>query len=110
MLDEPRENIGQRGPQSYGDYDYVSAEIMAAYNNTIVQVDTNADGVFDIIRRLNAGETAYVRGSATQTPGVFAIRSGARVDATLPVQVQIRAGNCRAPYSGRSYSLVPVER
>jgi uncharacterized repeat protein (TIGR01451 family) len=102
------EDIGQRGPQSFGDYDYVSIEVMAAYDGTVVQIDTNADGIFDLVRTISAGETAYVRGSANQQG--FAIVSGAEVQATLPVQVQVRAGNCRAPYSGRSYSLVPVER
>lgn len=102
------EDIGRRGPQSFGDYDYVSASIMAAYNNTVVQVDANADGIYETIKTLNAGEAYYIRGSANQTG--FAIHSGAQISATLPVQVQVRAGNCRAAYSGRSYTLVPVER
>ena len=104
------EDIGRRGPQSFGDYDYVSAEVMAAYDGTGVQIDANGDGIFEINQTINAGQTVYVRGSATQTPGVFAIHSGARINSTLPVQVQLRAGNCRQPYSGRSYTLVPVER
>lgn len=102
------ENIGRRGPQSFGDYDYVSASIMAAYDGTTVQIDANADGIFERTATLNTGQTAYVRGGANQQG--FAIVSGAHISSTLPVQVQIRAGNCRAPYSGRSYTLVPVER
>src|SRR5262249_28933923 len=60
---------------------------------------------------LNAGQTAYVRGSPILQvgSGTYAIHSGATVDSSLPVQVQVRSGNCRAPYSGRSYSLVPAE-
>lgn len=90
------------------DFDYVSLEIMAAYNGTIVQVDADADGAFELTQTINAGETTFVRGSASQQ-GVV-IRGGAAINATLPVQVQVRAGNCRALYSGRSYTLVPVER
>lgn len=102
------EDIGARGPQSFGDYDYVSAEVMAAYDNTVVQIDANADGIYETIKTLNTGETYYTRGSANQVG--FAIHSGAQISATLPVQVQVRAGNCRQAYSGRSYTLVPVER
>lgn len=104
------EDIGQRGPQSFGDYDYVSAEIMAAYDNTVVQIDKNADSIYETITTLNAGETYYIRGTADQTQASIAIHSGAQISATLPVQVQVRAGNCRAQYSGRSYTLVPFER
>jgi uncharacterized repeat protein (TIGR01451 family) len=102
------EDIGSRGPQSFGDYDYVSAAVMAAYDNTVVQIDANADGIYETIKTLNAGESYYTRGSANQVG--FAIHSGAQISATLPVQVQVRAGNCRQAYSGRSYTLVPVER
>jgi uncharacterized repeat protein (TIGR01451 family) len=102
------EDIGQRGTQTFGDYDYVSASVMAAYDGTVVQLDPNADGIFNPPQTLNAGQTLYIRGSANQVG--IAIRSGAEVKSTLPVQVQVRAGNCRAAYSGRSYTLVPVER
>src|SRR5262249_46679802 len=43
-------------------------------------------------------------------PSVVSIHSGAQISSNLPVQVQARAGNCRAPYSGRAYTLTPVER
>jgi uncharacterized repeat protein (TIGR01451 family) len=102
------EDIGARGTQTFGDYDYVSVSVMAAYNGTSVEVDPDADGVFNAPQILNAGEALYIRGSATQVG--IAVRSGAGVRATQPVQVQVRAGNCRAAYSGRSYTLVPVER
>ncbi len=105
------EDLGELsgGVAPFLDFDYVSLEIMAAYNNTVVQVDKNADGVFDPPQTINAGETLFVRGSFGQN-GVV-IHSGATINATLPVQVQVRAGSCRNnPYSGRSYTLVPVER
>ncbi len=98
------------GAAPYSDFDYVSASIMAAYNNTTVQIDANNDGVFERTDLLNAGETAFVRGSVAPGPAAIAIQSGALVSASLPVQVQLRAGNCRAPYSGRSYTLVPQEK
>jgi uncharacterized repeat protein (TIGR01451 family) len=102
------EDIGQGGTQPFGDYDYVSASVMAAYDGTVVRVDPNADGVFDPPQTLNAGQTLYIPGSPSQA--IVSIRSGAQISASLPVQVQVRAGNCRAAYSGRSYTLVPVER
>jgi uncharacterized repeat protein (TIGR01451 family) len=111
------EDLGQRNPtpaQRTGDYDYVSVSVMAAYDNTNVTIVTDPTTPATSTRTymLNAGQTAYVRGSPTLQvgSGIYAIRSGATVDSSLPVQVQVRAGNCRAPYSGRSYSLVPVER
>jgi uncharacterized repeat protein (TIGR01451 family) len=104
------EDIGRGGPQNFGDFDYVSVSVMAAYDNTSVTVvtDPTNPSTTTTTYTLNAGQTVYVRGSANQAP--ISVRSGATVDSTLPVQVQVRAGNCRAAYSGRSYSLVPVER
>jgi uncharacterized repeat protein (TIGR01451 family) len=103
------EDLGRGvGTPPFSDFDYVSASIMAAYDATIVRIDANADGVFERIETINAGEVAFVRGSVD--PATISIRSGAQVSASLPVQVQLRAGNCRAPYSGRSYTLVPAEK
>jgi uncharacterized repeat protein (TIGR01451 family) len=98
------------GTMPYSDFDYVSASVMAAYDGTVVQIDANADGIFESSVALNAGETTFIRGSVAPGPAAIAIHSGAQISATLPVQVQVRAGNCRAPYSGRSYTLVPVEK
>jgi uncharacterized repeat protein (TIGR01451 family) len=103
------EDLGRGvGTAPFSDFDYVSASIMAAYDATVVRIDANADGVFEISDTINAGEAIFVRGSVD--PATISIRSGAQVSASLPVQVQVRAGNCRAPYSGRSYTLVPVEK
>ncbi len=113
------EDLGQRNPipaQRTGDHDYVSVSVMAAYDNTNVTIVTDpvAPATSTRTYNLNAGQTAYVRGSPNLRPqigsGLYAIHSGATVDSSLPVQVQVRSGNCRAPYSGRSYSLVPIER
>jgi uncharacterized repeat protein (TIGR01451 family) len=103
------EDLGRGvGAAPFSDFDYVSASVMAAYDATIVRIDANADGIFERTDTINAGETAFVRGSVD--PATISIRSGAQISASLPVQVQVRAGNCRAPYSGRSYTLVPVEK
>ena len=103
------EDLGRGvGAAPFSDYDYVSASVMAAYDATMVQIDANADGLFERTDTINAGETAFVRGSVD--PATISIRSGAQIKASLPVQVQVRAGNCRAPYSGRSYTLIPVEK
>jgi uncharacterized repeat protein (TIGR01451 family) len=91
-----------------GDFDYVSASVMAAYDATVVRIDANADGTFERTDTINAGEVAFIRGSVD--PATTSIHSGAQISASLPVQVQVRAGNCRAPYSGRSYTLVPIEK
>jgi uncharacterized repeat protein (TIGR01451 family) len=109
------EDLGRKNPNPalrYPDFDYVSASVMAAYDNTIVQVitDPTNPGSSTKFYTLNAGQSAYVRGSAALALGQYAIRSGATVSSTLPVQVQVRAGNCRAPYSGRSYTLIPNEK
>ena len=102
------EDLGRGGTLPSGDFDYVSVGVMAAYDNTVVQVDADANGVFERTQTINAGQTVFVRG--TVDPAVVSIHSGAQISATLPIQVQMRAGNCRAPYSGRSYTLFPVER
>jgi uncharacterized repeat protein (TIGR01451 family) len=103
------EDLGRlTGGVTNGDFDYVSASVMAAYDATVVRIDANADGIFERTDTINAGETAFIRGSVD--PATISIHSGAQISASLPVQVQVRAGNCRAPYSGRSYTLVPVEK
>ncbi|HEX5690717.1 MAG TPA: hypothetical protein VFX76_11975, partial [Roseiflexaceae bacterium] len=103
------EDLGRgTGAAPFSDFDYVSASIMAAYDGTVVQIDANADGVFERTETINAGQSAFIRGSVD--PAVVSIRSGAKINSSLPVQVQVRGGNCRAPYSGRSYSLIPVEK
>src|SRR5204863_52987 len=87
--------------QSFNDeFDDVRASALAAYDGTIVTVvtDTLNPGSSTTVYHLNAGETAYIRGSAKQPP--VSIHSGADVSSTLPVQVQVRAGSCRAAYSG----------
>src|SRR5262249_50797950 len=92
------EDLGRLGQAvaPYNDSDYVSASVMAAYDNPVVQVDATATGVFGPPQTLNAGQTLYIRGAAAQRPGQLAIHSGAEIKSSLPVQVQVRAGNCRS--------------
>ncbi|HEX5690987.1 MAG TPA: hypothetical protein VFX76_13330, partial [Roseiflexaceae bacterium] len=102
------EDLGRGGSLALGDFDYVSATVMAAYDGTDVRIDADADGVFEHTSTLAAGQTIFLRGSVD--PAVVSIHSGAQISASLPVQVQVRAGSCRAPYSGKSYTLIPTER
>ena len=102
------EDLGRGGSLPLGDFDYVSSTVMAAYDGTDVQIDADADGVFERTATLAAGQTIFLRGSVD--PSVVSIHSGAQISASQPVQVQVRAGNCRAPYSGKSYTLIPTER
>ncbi|MBK8517411.1 MAG: DUF11 domain-containing protein [Saprospiraceae bacterium] len=81
-----------------------SLSIIAKDNNTVVNIDRDADGVNDISMTLNEGETYYVDSwTSSQQP----ILQGATIMASNPVQVMLMSGDHNSSYAGRTYALVP---
>ena len=74
--------------------------IMAASDNTVVMVDTNADSVFDVTNTLNQGQGWLAPGR---------VKAGARVVASKPVQVHELTGQIGANYASRWYTLYSKE-
>ena len=88
------------GPKRRG-FGTVGLNVQAAQDNTEVQLDLNADGVFETIITLNQGQ------HFTQVSG---IRSGAEIQASDRVQVHLFSGDpTRIPaiFEGRAYTIVP---
>ncbi|HXF63244.1 MAG TPA: hypothetical protein VNK95_16575, partial [Caldilineaceae bacterium] len=82
-------------------FEYTSLAIMAAAPGTLVQVDGDNNGSFELSATLGQGES-YL------TPGT--IRQGATVSATAPVQVTMITGDICAIYEARWHVLFPVDQ
>ena len=72
--------------------------VMASQNGTVVQVDTNGDGIFDVNNTLSEGQGWLVPGE---------ISAGAQVMASLPVEVQELTGEFTDNYGNRWFTLYP---
>ena len=54
--------VGTNTTPTIQNFSYSSLHIIAAQDNTVVQVDINGDGVMDITNTLNMGESMFVNG------------------------------------------------
>ncbi|MCX7003408.1 MAG: hypothetical protein NTV22_09055, partial [bacterium] len=81
-------------------FNYSSLLIMPAQDNTLVEVDADANGTFEISTTLAAGVSFHVNGG---------VCVGARVRASAPVQVDMVTGRINAGYEMRWYTLYPRE-
>jgi uncharacterized repeat protein (TIGR01451 family) len=75
---------------------HTSFFIMAAQDNTTVQIDRDNDGTFETTVVLNQGQNYRSVGNVLQ---------GGRVVANKPVQVHLLTGDIGAQYASRSYAL-----
>lgn len=82
-------------------FQYVGAVVMAKDDNTIVRVDKDGDGVFELILILNEGESYLQNGN---------IDAGGRISSSLPVQVHLITGDICATYETRWFTLSPSEQ
>ena len=79
-------------------FQYSGLSIMAAQDNTTVDIDANADNTYETSVVLNEGE-------ATLVPSVS---QGARVESDGPVQVVLVTGDVGSTYASRDMNLLPV--
>ncbi len=82
-------------------FEHTSLLILAASDNTEVQIDRDGNGSTDITTTLNQGETYHVNGG---------ILTGAILQATYPVQAHLITGDVGAQYESRFYTLYPSDR
>ncbi len=75
--------------------------VMAAEDETAVQIDTDADGSADVAVTLGPGESHMVNGG---------ILKGATVQASKPVQVHLLTGDIGANYESRWFTLAPADQ
>jgi len=78
------QNVIFPAPLTSSMFEYASMMILAATNNTLVQIDTDGNGTIDITTTINQGESYQVAGG---------VNRGATVTATKPVEVQLLTGD-----------------
>ncbi|MBN1518233.1 hypothetical protein JXA32_16855, partial [Candidatus Sumerlaeota bacterium] len=88
-------------------FEYAVLSIMASEDDTLVQVDTDADGDYDITETIDAGETVFTTQSNASTGG---INEGAHVLADKPVQAHLITGDVNSSWECRFFTLFPTER
>ncbi|MEO7341249.1 MAG: SdrD B-like domain-containing protein [Luteolibacter sp.] len=84
---------------SVQNFEYSSLHIIAAQDNTSVQVDVDGNGTVDQTKVINLGESMLVNG------GVMA---GATVTSTKPVQVHELTGDVGSTYESRTFAIRPT--
>ena len=82
-------------------FEYTALSILAARDNTTVQIDADNNGAFETTVVLNEGQTHFVNGG---------VNVGGRVLADKPVQVILFSGDVGSNYESRDSSLLPVSR
>jgi uncharacterized repeat protein (TIGR01451 family) len=90
--------VGEDVPRPNGGFSTVGLNVQAVQDDTAVQLDLDADGSLENIVVLNQGE------QFTQVAGIM---SGARVEASAPVQVHIFTGDPDSTYEARAYTMLP---
>lgn len=80
-------------------FEYVSLQIMAGTNGTVVQIDADANGVAETTVTLNQGES-------------YQLNSGVKVNATVtaskPVEVNLVTGDIASRYENRWFTIAPT--
>ena len=81
-------------------FEYSSLYILAGEGGANVQVDKDADGLFETVQALTEGQSLFVNGG---------VEVGAHVTSDKPVQVDILTGDIGSTYESRDSSLLPVD-
>ena len=76
---------------------YTATLVQASQDGTVVQVDRDADGTPDVSQTINQGEVVHTT----------AIREGATIRSSKPVQVHLYTGDTTADYEMRTFTLFP---
>ncbi|MEO5714797.1 MAG: SdrD B-like domain-containing protein [Luteolibacter sp.] len=84
---------------SVQNFEYSSLHIIAAQDNTTVQVDVDGNGTVDQTKVINLGESMLVNGG---------VKAGATVTATKPVQVHELTGDVGSTYESRTFAIRPT--
>ena len=90
--------IGTNVNAAIQNFSYSAAYIMACQNGTVVKIDYNGDGVFELTNTLSMGQNVVV-------PNV---RAGAKIVSSAPVQVHEVTGRIGSTYQSRSFSIRPM--
>lgn len=81
------------------DFQYTGAFIRAAYDNTVISIDKNNDGVVDTTTTLTEGQSFFQNG------GVMA---GASITSSLPVGVDVFFGDSSYCFNFKELNILPA--
>lgn len=102
------QNVNRDGPDIRGEFEVVGLNVQAVENDTLVEIDLNADGIFSndgitdpVPATLDMGEQL----SITRT-----VQAGSHVRASFPVQAHLFASDPNSTYEARGYTLVPFDQ
>ncbi len=96
------ENLGGNAPGLRRGFRRVLVNVQAVEDDTVVELDLDADGIVEETLLLDEGE------QFTQISGTT--NSGGRVSASQPVQVHLLTANPQANYEARAYTIVPRDQ
>jgi len=82
-------------------FEVVGFNVQAVQNGTTVQIDLNNDGAVDVTYTLDYGE---------QRAQISGVQTGAHVQASAPVQVQVYSANPASIYESRGYTMTPRDQ
>lgn len=103
------EDLAGVGPNQRTGFEVVGLNVQAAEDNTEVQLDLNADGIFEETKILNEGEQWTKLGTEVGI-GPESVLVGATVKASAPVQVHVVSANPQSRYEMRGFTMVPVDQ
>ncbi len=92
--------VGTNTAPSPDFFDYAGLAIMAGQPSTVVRIDRDANGTFDLTNTLGTGQ-AWLMDSG--------IVHGAQIAASKPVQAALLTGDLDSNYEARWFTLTPVE-
>lgn len=82
-------------------FEYSALAVMAAENDTVVEIDADADGIFETTTTLQEGEGYLTQGD---------VQRGAVVQSSAPVQVDLITGDECEVFETRWYALFDADR
>jgi len=105
------QNVTRNGPGNEGEFEVVGLNIQAVENDTLVEIDSNADGVFDHGDNpgdLDLPDTTLDMGE--QLSLLNGVLAGTHVRASAPVQAHLFASDPDSTWDARGYTLVPFDQ
>lgn len=85
---------------SFEAFDYTGLGLMASDDDTLVEIDTNGDGVYDQVSTIDEGETVFIDGG---------INAGGSAQTSKPAQAHLITGERNSRYEGRWFEVFPEE-
>lgn len=82
-------------------FEYVGLLVMASEDGTLIQIDSDGNGIVDTTQTLSQGQSYQLNGG---------VKSGATVKASKAVQVNLLTGDIGSTYESRWFTIPPLEQ